>query len=50
LKKVFVTARNVVGTVGLVLAAYLFIKSVPDVGRYMQDKQNVVVGESSPGY
>jgi hypothetical protein len=34
--KAFVVARNVAGTAGLVLVAYLFVKSVPDVGRYIR--------------
>jgi hypothetical protein len=34
--KTFAAARNVVGTAGLVLIACLFVKSVPDVGRYIR--------------
>ena len=30
-----VVARNVMGTLGLVLIAYVLIKSVPDLGRYV---------------
>ena len=28
--------RNVVGIAGLVLAGYVFISSIPDVGRYIK--------------
>ncbi len=34
--KALVVARNVVGTVGLALIAYLFVTSVSDVGRYIK--------------
>ena len=34
--RTFVTARNIVGTAGLALMAYIVIKSVPDVGRYIR--------------
>jgi hypothetical protein len=35
-KKAFVNVRNVVGVAGLVLAAYVLLISVPDVGRYIK--------------
>jgi hypothetical protein len=34
--RAFVTARNIVGIVSLVLAGYVLISSVPDVGRYIK--------------
>ena len=34
--KTMVVARNVMGTLGLVLIAYVLIKSVPDLGRYIK--------------
>jgi hypothetical protein len=34
--KTFVIARNVVGTLGLALIAYVIIRSVPDLGRYIK--------------
>ena len=34
--KSLVIARKVVGTVGVILIAYMFIKSVPDIRRYIR--------------
>jgi hypothetical protein len=34
--KVFIAARNVIGVAGLVLAAYVLVTSIPDVGRYIK--------------
>jgi hypothetical protein len=34
--KILVFARNVIGTVGLVLIGYVLVKSIPDVGRYIR--------------
>jgi hypothetical protein len=34
--KTLVIARNVVGTLGLVLIAYVLVTSVSDVGRYIK--------------
>jgi hypothetical protein len=36
MKKAFITARNVVGVAGLLLAGYVFLKSAPDLGRYIK--------------
>jgi len=36
LKKTFITARNVIGIAGLILAGYVLITSIPDVGRYIK--------------
>lgn len=36
MKKILVTLRNVVGTAGLVLIAYVFVRSIPDVRRYVK--------------
>ncbi len=35
-KKTFVTARNVIGIAGLVLAGYVLLTSIPDLGRYLK--------------
>jgi hypothetical protein len=35
-KKTFITARNIIGVAGLLLAGYVMIKSLPDVGRYIK--------------
>ncbi len=34
--KVFFTLRNVVGTGGLLFAGYLFLKSIPELRRYIR--------------
>jgi Family of unknown function (DUF6893) len=36
LKNAFVAARNVVGTLALILVGYVLVKSIPDVGRYIK--------------
>ena len=36
MKKTFVTARNVIGIAGLVLAGYVLLTSIPDLGRYLK--------------
>lgn len=36
LKKTFVTARNIIGVAGLLLAGYVIISSIPDMGRYIK--------------
>ncbi len=36
MKKTFIAARNIIGVAGLVLAAYVVITSIPDVGRYIK--------------
>ncbi len=35
-KKTFVVARNIVGVAGLILAGYVLISSIPDMGRYIK--------------
>jgi hypothetical protein len=35
-KRTFITARNIVGVAGLLLAGYVLISSLPDVGRYIK--------------
>jgi hypothetical protein len=35
-KRAFITARNIVGVAGLLLAAYVVISSIPDMGRYIK--------------
>jgi hypothetical protein len=35
-KKTFITARNIIGVAGLILAGYVVISSLPDVGRYIK--------------
>ncbi|HEY4930259.1 MAG TPA: hypothetical protein VII23_01700 [Terriglobales bacterium] len=35
-KKTFLTATNVIGIAGLVLAAYVMVISAPDVRRYLK--------------
>jgi len=35
-KKTLLNVRNIVGVAGLILAAYVLIISVPDVGRYIK--------------
>jgi len=35
-KKALVVTRNVVGIAGMVLAGYVFIISLPDLGRYIK--------------
>jgi hypothetical protein len=39
LKKTFITARNIIGVAGLILAGYVIISSIPDVGRYIKISQ-----------
>jgi hypothetical protein len=39
LKKTFVTARNIIGVAGLILAGYVIISSIPDLGRYIKISQ-----------
>jgi hypothetical protein len=34
--KALVTARNVIGVAGLILAGYVIISSIPDLGRYLK--------------
>ena len=36
MKRTFVIARNIIGVAGLVLAGYVIITSIPDVGRYIK--------------
>ena len=36
MKKTLITARNVMGIAGLLLAGYLILTSVPDLGRYIR--------------
>ena len=36
LMKTLVAARNVIGTLGLVLVAYVLVTSVPDLRRYIK--------------
>jgi hypothetical protein len=36
LKRTFVIARNIIGVAGLLLAGYVIITSIPDVGRYIK--------------
>jgi hypothetical protein len=36
LRKTFITARNVIGVAGLILAGYVLITSIPDLGRYVK--------------
>lgn len=36
MKKAFVTARNIVGVAALLLVGYVFLKSAPDLGRYIR--------------
>ncbi len=35
-KKTFVVARNIVGVAGLILAGYVLVSSIPDLGRYIK--------------
>ena len=35
-KKAFIAARNVVGVAGLLLAGYVLLTSVRDIGRYVR--------------
>jgi hypothetical protein len=35
-KKAFVVARNIVGVAGLILAGYVVLSSIPDLGRYIK--------------
>jgi hypothetical protein len=35
-KKTFINARNIVGIAGLLLAGYLIVTSLPDMGRYIR--------------
>jgi len=39
LKKTFITARNIIGVAGLILAGYVIISSIPDLGRYIKISQ-----------
>ena len=36
MKKTFVVARNIVGVAGLILAGYVLVSSIPDLGRYIK--------------
>ena len=35
-KKTFVVTRNIVGVAGLLLAGYVLVTSLPDLGRYIK--------------
>jgi hypothetical protein len=35
-KKAFIVTRNIVGVAGLLLAGYVLVTSIPDVGRYIK--------------
>ena len=35
-KKTFIVARNIVGVAGLLLAGYVLVTSIPDMGRYIK--------------
>jgi hypothetical protein len=35
-KKTFVVARNIIGVAGLLLAGYVLVSSIPDIGRYIK--------------
>ena len=35
-KRTFIVARNIVGVAGLLLAGYVIVSSIPDVGRYIK--------------
>lgn len=35
-KKAFVVTRNIVGVAGLLLAGYVLVTSIPDMGRYIK--------------
>jgi len=35
-KKTFIVARNIVGVAGLLLAGYVLVTSIPDLGRYIK--------------
>jgi hypothetical protein len=39
MKKTFVAARNIIGVAGLLLAGYVIITSIPDLGRYIKISQ-----------
>ena len=36
MKKTFVMARNIFGVAGLIVAGYIFVTSLPDIGRYIK--------------
>ena len=36
MKKTFLTARNIMGIAGLLVAGYLVLTSLPDMGRYIK--------------
>jgi len=35
-KKTFVVTRNILGVAGLLLAGYVLVTSLPDLGRYIK--------------
>ena len=39
LKKTFIAARNIIGIAGLLLAGYVIVTSLPDMGRYIKMSQ-----------
>jgi hypothetical protein len=39
LKKTFIAARNIIGIAGLLLAGYVIVTSLPDMGRYIKISQ-----------
>ncbi len=36
MKKTFINLRNIVGIAGLLVAGYLIVTSLPDMGRYIK--------------
>ncbi len=36
MKRTFIVARNIIGVAGLILAGYVLVSSLPDVGRYIK--------------